>query len=99
MSLNNGHQPRDIRRGIQTLVHQYCKFVAYALPNWKPVKRLQDRSDVVRPLSSSYQMSGGILNRLEMLELLVSNSKQQCVTVVKSAGNKCMNQRFDCIRC
>jgi len=74
---------------IHNKIHWQDNFVAYALPNW-----LQDRNDVVKLSRSGYQTSGGILNGLETPGLLVSNSKQQLVTVVKCTGNECVYQAF-----
>jgi len=50
---------------VQTLPHQHRRLEDHSLTNWKPMKCLEDRRDVVMTTSAGDQTSCHILYRLE----------------------------------
>ena len=102
VSLNDSHQPSGIRRW-SIVVHDHSNTCAPTLQFCS----IYAAELVASEVTAGQEWCGQTVElqlpnerwRLNTLELLVSNSKQQWVTVVKSTGNKCMNQHFECIRC
>ena len=54
---------------MQGLVGERTDFIMNLLVNWKPVKSVQDRRNVVRTFNNGYHgMSEGVLNKLKAPE-------------------------------
>ena len=69
-------------------------FEVYAVGDRKPVKVLEDGSDMIVGVGVSEQAGGGVLDILEFIEGFGREAIENAVAVIKSGSDECVDKSF-----